>query len=133
MILTNEKVSLEINGRKAIYKAWFTDKPQAGREEAQIVSLAIVINGFRIAAGSYWSPTEIHLQTNEMPNLDALFPGNNHMHVVLDQPYTGIVFETSLLAKPMLNKESKQLFERVKNKKLTSTCSRIIELLESNT
>ena len=102
LILSNEKARLKIEGNKTIFETWFTDKPQNGWVDSEIISLAYLINGLKIGGGRKWIPNEIHLRANVMPNLDVLFPSNNTIIVELNQPTTKVIFNTSLLTKPML-------------------------------
>ena len=102
-ILSNERVCIDVFGNKTVYKIWFTNKPKPGWEEAELVTLALTINGLRIGGGKEWNPDEIHLRSNKMPNLETLFPSNNTIVIKLNQPVTKIIFHTGLLAKPMLN------------------------------
>jgi len=57
-ILSNEKVCIDVFGNKAVYKIWFTDKPKPGWEEAELVTLALTINGLKIGGGKEWKPDE---------------------------------------------------------------------------
>ena len=102
IILSNESISLHIYGSKTVYKIWNTDKPQPGWEKAELITLALTIKGLKIGGGKKWVPDEIHLRSNEMPNLEVLFPSNNTIRIKLDQPITQIIFHTSLLSKSML-------------------------------
>lgn len=101
-ILSNESVSFETNGNKTVYKIWNTDKPKPGWEESELLTMALTIKGLKMGGGKEWVPDEIHLRTNEMPNLEVLFPSNNTIRVKLNQPITQIVFHTGLLSKPLL-------------------------------
>ena len=107
-ILSNERVSFDVIGNKTVYKIWNTDKPKSGWEESELLTLALTIKGLKIGGGKNWKPDEIHLRSNKMPNLEALFPSNDTIRVKLNQPKTQIIFHTSLLTKPMLNGITKE-------------------------
>lgn len=102
LLLSNEKVRLTIDNNTATFETWFTDTPKKGWIETEIISLAYVINGFKIGGGKNWVPDEIHLRSGTMPNLDVLFPSNNSIIVKLKQPTTKLIFKTGLLSNPML-------------------------------
>jgi AraC-like DNA-binding protein len=102
LLLSHEQSGLETNGSTSRYWQRFTDKPAEGREQADFISFALAMSGFRLAGGPDWSPIEIHLQSNSVPNLDMyLAPGSN-TRILSGQPETAIVFPTAMLAMPML-------------------------------
>lgn len=102
IVNTHERASLSIKGKTAIYRQCFTDHPKKGREQADFISFAMAINGFRLAAGDKWAPLEIHLQSQTAPNLDLLLPVGSNTRILLSQPATAIVFPTAMLSLPML-------------------------------
>lgn len=131
-ILSNEKVCIDIYGNKTAYKIWFTDKPKPGWEEAELVSLALTLNGLKIGGGKEWIPDEIHLRSNTMPNLEALFPSNDTIHVILNQPTTQLIFHTGLLAKPMLKNENEKYARSLSISSGTSNASKITRVIGSS-
>lgn len=132
-ILSNEKVSLNIYGNKTVYNIWNTDIPKAGWEEAELLTLALTINGLKIGGGKEWEPDEIHLRSNKMPNLEVLFPHNNTIQVKLNQPTTQLIFHTSLLSKPMLIESDKNTpSHSLEISSNISNASKISHLIESS-
>lgn len=103
VINTHERASLTINGERTTYRQHFIDQPTKGRDQADHISLALAINGFRLAGGAKWAPLEIHLQSQTCLNLDLLLPIGAKTLVFLNRPATAIVFHTSMLAMPMLS------------------------------
>ena len=106
IINSHERAGFEINGTRATYWQRFIDKPAAGREQADFISFALALNGFRLAGGTDWAPLEIHLQSDASPNFDTLLPVGNSTKILLSQPTTAIIFPTSMLIKPMLNRDT---------------------------
>jgi AraC-like DNA-binding protein len=130
VVFSHERAGFEINGTKAKYWQRFIDKPAIGREQADFINFALAINGFRLAAGSDWAPLEIHFQSNCAPDLDRILPGNNNTKILLNQPATAIVFQTSLLSMPMLGKDAP--YELTQDFEMPNTLSnKITTLLDS--
>jgi len=102
VMLTNESISLAINGHKAILEIGLDDGPILGRELHECINLALTVNGIRLAGGKDFAPTELHLQQETVPNLDILLPSGCDTKIYTGQPATGFVFESSLLTNPML-------------------------------
>ena len=106
---THERAGFFIDGNTTTYWQKFVDDPrQKGWDQAVYIDLALAIKGFQIAAGNDRAPLEIHLQSQTCPNLDVLLPSGCHTRVFLGQPFTAVVFETSLLSAPMLPKDGMQ-------------------------
>ncbi len=107
VVNTHERTGYCIRGNRTTYWQKFVDSPdQPGRDQADHIDLALAINGFQLAAGKDWAPLEIHLQTQTEPNLDVLLPPGSNTRVLLGQPATAVVFETSLISAPMLCREN---------------------------
>lgn len=103
---TYERAGFYIRGNKATYWQAFIDDPvQAGRDQAEHITLAFAIHAFKIPGGNDWAPLEIHLQSKIAPNLDVLLPSGCDTRVYLGQSATKVVFETGLLSAPMLPKD----------------------------
>ena len=102
VLMSNERIQLQINGDRSAIVDRFVDKPSSGREQAEFINVAVIINGLRLAGGDHWSPLEIHLQCKQVPNFDRLLPSGSETKIILDQPATMIVFPTAMLAMSML-------------------------------
>lgn len=102
VVMSHERAGYEITGATTKYWQRFIDHPANGREQADFLSFALAINGFRIAVGDKWAPLEIHLQSEIAPNLDRLLPVGSNTRVLLGQDATAVIFPTSMLAMPML-------------------------------
>jgi len=102
VLLSHEKIGLEINGNKAKYWQCFSGRDCNGLKQTDFMSFAIAIKAYYLAAGSDCAPLEIHLQSNIAPNWDILLPSGNNTKILLGQATSGFVFPTSFLAKPML-------------------------------
>lgn len=102
VVLTNERIRLEIKGRKAKVSLLFLDLPASDWSQMEYVNFAYMYSTFSLAAGADTAPDEIHLQTHDAPDLDVLLPQGNNTRVLLGQPSTALVFPVEILAAPML-------------------------------
>lgn len=130
VMLTNESITFTINGHKSILEINFDDGPVHGREFHENINLALAINGIRLAGGKEFAPIELHLQQKTIPNLEALLPSGSDTKIFTDRPATGIVFESSLLTKPMKtlgNNGATPAFELDNPVSYSSKCELIID------
>ncbi|MDH3711727.1 MAG: AraC family transcriptional regulator [Cyclobacteriaceae bacterium] len=127
--LTHESIGLEVNGATA--KLWqsFEDEPVAGWEAANYLSLALMLNGFRLAGGPDWAPLEIHFQAKTPLKKDTFLPPGYQTKLYFGQPVSAVVFPTSMFNKPMLGNASGIDLELKEGPKTTSL--KTICLLES--
>ncbi len=128
--LTHESIGLKVNGATA--KLWqaFEDEPVAGWEAANYLSLALMLNGFRLAGGPDWAPLEIHFQAKTPLKKDAFLPPGYQTKLYFGQPVSAVVFPTSMFCKPMLENVSGINLELKEGPK-TTTSLKTICLLES--
>ncbi len=114
VVLTNERIRLEIRGRQAKVSLLFSDLPMSDWSQMEYVNFAYMYSTFSLAAGADTAPDEIHLQSYSAPDLDTLLPQGNDTRVRLGQPSTALVFPVEILASPMLEldtgPESGQVF-----------------------
>lgn len=114
VVLTNERIKLEITGRKAKVSLLFLDQPASDWSQMEYVNFAYMYSTFSLAAGAGTAPDEIHLQSRTAPDLDVLLPEGHGTRILLGQPSTALVFPVEILAKPMLGldagPEADQLF-----------------------
>ena len=104
IVLTNQRISLEIRGPVTKVSQSYADTSPINRSTLESADLSLLLNGFNIATGNLHSPIEIHLQGNIEPNLDVILPSGNNTKVLLNQPSTAIIFPTRLLNKTMKQK-----------------------------
>lgn len=102
IVLTNERITLRVEGRKATVSLLFDDAPKSYWSQFEELNFAYMYSTFRLAAGANTAPDEIHLQALRAPDLDVLLPPGNNTRVLLGQPATALVFPAELLASPML-------------------------------
>ena len=101
IVLTNQRISLEIRGPVTKVSQSYTDTSPINRSSLESADLSLLLSGFQIAVGDLESLIEIHLQSNIEPNLDVILPSGNNTKVLLNQPTTAIIFPTRLLNKSM--------------------------------
>ncbi len=102
VVLTHERMVLEIMGPVSKLSQYFRDQPQPGREFADYVDFCYMLNGVRLGGGAAWEPIEIHLQSQTAPDFEYLLPLNRDTRVYLGQPMTSVVFPTAMLNRSML-------------------------------
>jgi len=107
LLLSNERVGLEINGAVATARQWYTDKPAPGRSETELLSFCLMVDAIRCFAGSDWSPAAIQIQGTEIPGFDSLVSVSSETKVQFNQPFTSVSFPTSLLNAPLLDDAAK--------------------------
>ena len=107
VVVTNERIELEIKGSLTTLSSWYTDPPSEGRDEFDYFNLLFTLLCFQLA-GEAWHPVEIHLQSMTAPNLDKILHWDNYK-LYLGQPKTALVFPTSLLALGMPGSQKKDL------------------------
>ena len=109
VVLTHQRIRLEIDGPVSKYSWLYLDQPQylerpyRGREYTDYADTCLAINFFKQVAEPGWAPLELHLQSFVAPNLDWLLPTGNNTKIYLGQPASAIVFPTAMLSVPLLN------------------------------
>jgi len=107
LLLSNERVGLEINGAVATARQWYTDKPAPGRSETELLSFCLMVDAIRAYAGSDWSPIAIQVQGPEIMGFDSLVSISSETKVQFNQRFTSVSFPTSLLNAPLLDDSAK--------------------------
>lgn len=132
VILTHERMALNIGDVRSTFSSYFVDKPLPGRELLELLNVALMINGFKLACGKNWFPLEIHLQHDERSFLESVLPKNNAIKILTKQPVTVFVFPTDILTLPMLGhmKEEKNLNDILESPQ--TLFQKIKQLLDSN-
>lgn len=102
VVLTNQRIKLEIIGQKAKVSLLFVDPPVSDLCLLEHVNFVYMYSTFCLAAGQETAPDQIHLQSHMAPNLDVLLPSGNNARILLGQPATALVFPAQFLSQPML-------------------------------
>ena len=131
VIMSQQRAGFQVNGETSIFWQKYVDTPLPGREQFEFIDLALVLNGFRLAAGPDWEPQEIHLQCDTEPDLDHLLPPGSNSHIRLGQPVTGVVFPTSMLFLPMLHKDTSTRHELAIDNMEASFTKKLESLMEA--
>ncbi len=109
VVLTHQRIRLEIDGPVSKYSWLYLDQPQylerphRGREYTDYADTCLAINFFKQVARPGWAPLELHLQSLVAPNFDRLLPTGNKTKIYLGQPASIIVFPTAMLGVPLSN------------------------------
>lgn len=112
VVLTHQRIGLEIDGPVCKYSQLYLDqprylaRPRRGREFTDYADFCLAFNYFKQAGGPDWQPLEIHLQSLVSPNFDRLLPTGYRTKIYLGQPATSIVFPTETLTEPMHGNDS---------------------------
>lgn len=106
VVLTNERIKLEIIGRKAKVSLIFLDPPTTDWSLFEYVNFAYMYSTFSMAAGADTAPDEVHFQSSRAPNLDVFLPPGNNTRVLLGQAAIALVFPVEILAETMLGSDS---------------------------
>ena len=107
VVLTHQRMRLEINGPTCKFSMLYLDqpnylnRPRRGREFTDYTDFCLGYNYFKLAGGPDWEPLEIHLQSLEAPNFDKLLPSGCNTKIYLGQPATSFVFSTETLKVPL--------------------------------
>ena len=104
VVLTNQRIKLDIIGRKAKVSLLSLDRPDSDWSHLEHLNFAYMYSTFGLAAGADTAPDEIHLQSQTAPNLDVLLPSGNNTRVLLEQPSTALVFPAEILTAAMLGR-----------------------------
>ncbi len=131
IVFTNERLFLRTNGNKSMIASYFIDNPESGRENVIFTNIALMLNTFRLKFGHDWQPYDLYIQHDKVPNLDKLIPRKSETNVFVDQEFTGLTFDTSLLKCPMLNPVEQNSGSSL-IKPLDTLSSKVESLLDSN-
>ena len=109
VVLTHQRIRLEIDGPVSRYSWLYLDQPRyierpnRGREYTDYADTCLAVNFFTHVARPGWAPLELHLQSLVAPNFDRLLPTGNNTKIFLGQPASSIVFPTAMLTTPLTN------------------------------
>jgi AraC-like DNA-binding protein len=99
-VLTNNRISLEINGAMATFNHHYTTSDSVGQQWSSMFSMFMTIDGFRAACGPDWMPLEMDVATPYVSALEAEFDLSGVV-VRTDQRANRIRFRTTDLAQRM--------------------------------
>lgn len=131
VVLTNERIKLEVTGRKAKVSLVFTDLPASDWSQFEYVNFAYMYSTFRLGAGTDTAPDEIHLQSRSAPELDVLLPRGNNTRVLLGQSATALVFPVEILGAAMLGLAPGRTDERAFLERPPGVADSIAPILDS--
>lgn len=114
---SGERFWLEEQGDRVWLCRNFVAGLDGGLEQADHFSMMIMINLIRMAAGLQWRPTEVHLETRQVPGLDRIDPLMN-ARILFEQKATAVVFPRSLLSLPLGAPEGYQDAQRYQDYEL---------------
>lgn len=101
VLMTHQRMHLEINGPVSRFSQRYLDNSQPGRDLTDFVDFCLAINFFKHVGGADWQPLEISLQSSVAPNFDQLLPMSGDTKIILGQPVTSLVFPTAMLSAPL--------------------------------
>ena len=101
IVFTNEKAVFHINSTHTTWGSCFYDNHTSGHIHVEALNLALIINSFRELIQADWNPLEIHLQLKSIKGVESLLTDGHSTKVFFGQPFTGVVFQTELLSKPL--------------------------------
>lgn len=130
-ILTNERIQFSVYGNRAVVSQHFVDPVTDGWDQANVISFAYMLDGFRLACGENWAPLEVHLQNLVMPDLDKFYLNQADTEFYLGAPATAIIFPTSLLTLPMLDRHTPGDFEKIQRELPDTLTSAVAHMLDS--
>lgn len=131
-VFTNERLFLRINGQRSILGSQFIDPPERGRDYVIYSNIALILNTFRLKFGQKWQPYDLYIQSPTVPDLENLIVDNSSLRIYVNQDFSGLSFDTSLLHYPMLDPVNSENSDS-NIKCLDTLSSKIEQLLESNT
>ncbi|RZV34459.1 MAG: AraC family transcriptional regulator [Chromatiales bacterium] len=131
VVLTNERIKLEILGRKAKVSLIFLDPPTTDWSLFEYVNFAYMYSTFSMAAGADTAPDEVHFHSSRAPNLDRFLPPGNNTRVLLGQAATALVFPVEILAEAMLGPDSESAIERMFLERPPGAAESIAAILDS--
>ena len=126
---TAEKDRLEINGDKARFIIEFLDKDQPGKEQLIEIHIGLLLSFTQLACGQDWTPDEIYLPLNSLPDLSDYLPPDHQVIIRLNQPYIALVYPTELLKTPFHRSPHSEPAELLAQ--MNSMSGRLEQLFES--
>jgi AraC-like DNA-binding protein len=103
VLMTHERIQLDIDGPVCKLSQWYIDGQKPGKEFFDYIDLCYLLYGVCIATGREWAPLEIHLQSRAAPDFDNLLPNLGNTRILMGQPTTAVLFPTAMLKAPMLD------------------------------
>ena len=126
---TNQRFWLEIMGKQSKLHNVYLDLNHEQSRFMEVSALVIMMEGFRIAGGQSWLPTEIHTTLDSLDKFDKLLPINK-CDVKLNQSSLGLVFPTIDLSLQMGSGQGPDILSGIPDEAL-SLSERIEYLINS--
>ncbi|WP_075602487.1 AraC family transcriptional regulator [Saccharicrinis aurantiacus] len=104
LIMSNELMTLNVDGTKASLMLKVDDRPSLGRELSIKLSMLYTLDGIQIATGNNWEPLEIHFQFKEPQKEDSFIDFGKNINIKYNMPCSGFIFKTVDLTKYKVNK-----------------------------
>ena len=126
---TAERDSLEIKGDQAMFKIEFLDKDQPGKEQLIEIHIGLLLSFTQQACGPDWTPDEIYLPLDYLPDLSAYLPSHHGVLIKLKQPYIALSYPAKILDTPFQQNPHatpEQLLDQI-----SSMSGRLEQLFES--
>jgi AraC-like DNA-binding protein len=90
---TNQRFWLEVKGKQSKLHNAYLDLNHEQSRFMEVSALVIMMEGFRIAGGQSWLPSEIHTTLDSLEEFDKFLP-INECDVKFNQSSLGLVFPT---------------------------------------
>lgn len=97
--LSYETVALDVHGVRAELSDTFAIPAGTPRTWIEFMTVSLIVDAVRTAAGPDWTPAEVHLVDGTGEGLDDLL--SDDTVVVCNAPKVAVVFPTEILARPM--------------------------------
>ncbi|WP_075591349.1 helix-turn-helix domain-containing protein [Labilibacter marinus] len=105
LIMSNELMTLNIEGPISTLQLQVDNRPSLGRELAIKLSMLYTLDGIQVAAGNDWMPIEIHYQFKKPAIEDPFIDLGKNVNIKYNMPYSGFVFNTADLTKFKVNRK----------------------------
>ncbi len=99
LIMSNELMTLNVEGAITTLRLKVDDRPSLGRELSIKLSMLYTLDGIQVATGQDWHPIELHYQFKKPIKEDPFIDLGKNINVRYDMPYSGFVFNTVDLTK----------------------------------
>ena len=98
-LLSYETIALDVRGVRSVFAYSLAMPPGTARSWLQNLTVFLVMDGFKIAAGADWTPAELHLPDDVCDGIEEFV--SDETVVRLNVPELAVVFPTEILALPM--------------------------------
>ena len=95
---TNVRMAYHVNGPKTTFTCEFIDPIVPGKILADEMGLAMILEMFKMAIGSNWTPLELHFPGETIFHLESMLPKGNYP-IRMRQPHYAVIFPTHFLSR----------------------------------